>query len=88
MDELEKNVDNECKKINEEIINQVNELIPKLEKAWNDYVELYCEFENRRRVLDGYVRRGVIEKSDVPKSEKKKLLEALTEYRSRRKEDE
>lgn len=72
----------------EEIIEQMNNFIPQLEKVWNEYVCIYCEFESRRRVLEDYVRRGIINKSDIPKFEKKKLIDALTEYRASKNDNE
>lgn len=85
--EINRNSD-KAKRHAEEVIEQMNDLLPKLENAWDEYVAIYCEFENKRRVLEDYVRRGIIRKSDVPKFERKKLIDALTEYRARRKENE
>lgn len=71
-----------------EVALQMEELVPVVEKAWSAYVDVYVEFENRRRVLEDYCRRGAFDKGDIPTVEKKKLLDALYEYRARRKNEQ
>jgi len=75
------------KKRADEIIKEMKDILPKLDNSWNEYVEYYVEFENKRRVLDTYVRRGVINRDSIPKAKKRKLIDALYEYREKRKEN-
>ena len=70
-----------------EIIKEMQDILPRIESSWNEYVECYAEFENRRRMLDSYARRGVIDRDSIPKAEKKKLVEALYEYRETRRKN-
>lgn len=77
----------EAKKHANEIVDEMKLLVPEIEKKWTAYVDAYVEFESRRRLLDSYVRRGIIDKSTIPTVEKKKVLDALYEYRARRKEN-
>lgn len=64
----------------------MNSMIPKLEDTWTSYVNTYVEFENMRRILMSYAERNIIQKNDIPTVEKKKLLDALYDYRKNRKE--
>ena len=50
----------------EEIKSEIQEMIPELERAWNEYVSLYVKYENKRRVLSDYALRGIIEKTEIP----------------------
>ena len=75
------------KKRADEIIKEMEDILPKLDNSWNEYVEYYVEFENKRRVLDTYVRRGVINRDSIPKAKKRKLIDALYEYRAKRKKN-
>lgn len=79
--------DFEAREHAKEIAEEMKLLVPEIENTWSAYVNAYVEFENRRRLLDGYVRRGIIDKSDIPTVEKKKLSDALYEYRAMRKEN-
>lgn len=66
------------------IKNEISEMIPKLERAWNEYVSLYVKYENKRRILSDYALRGIIDKTKIPVPEKKSLTKALFEYRKKR----
>lgn len=69
-----------------DIVEEMKRLKPEVELAWNTYVEVYVEFENRRRLLNNYARRGYIDSADIPVIEQKRLIDALYEYRAKRKE--
>lgn len=79
--------DLEARRHAQEVVDEMKMLVPEVEKAWAAYVNAYVEFENKRRLIDSYVRRGLVEKDDIPKVEKKKLIDALYEYRARRKDN-
>ena len=65
----------------ERVLQELNELLPQIEGAWSSYVELYVEFEDRRRNLSQYVSRGIIKREDIPKLERKNLQDELKEHR-------
>ena len=75
-----------AKQYAERVLRELNDMLPQIEDAWKSYVEQYVEFENRRRNLSQYVSRGIIEKSEIPKLERKNLQEELKEYRLRKNE--
>ena len=70
----------------EEIKSEIKQMLPELERAWNEYVSLYVKYENKRRVLSDYALRGIIDKTEIPVPEKKSLTSALFEYRKKRSE--
>jgi len=75
------------KKHAKEMIQQMKDLIPEMDDAWKVYVETYVEFENINRKIATYVKRGIIDKSDVPVFTKKRLIDELYEYRRKAKEN-
>ena len=70
----------------EEIKSEIKQMIPELERVWNEYVSLYVKYENKRRILSDYALRGIINKTEIPIPEKKSLTSALFEYRKKRSE--
>lgn len=69
----------------EKTLKELEKLFPQLEDAWKQYVNIYVEFENKRRLLEVYAIRGIIDKEAIPKIKHKSLLEELKEYRKQRK---
>ena len=74
--------DNEkAKKHAQKKIEELQNLLPQLDSAWNDYAEIYVRCEDITQTLRQYAKRGIINTSDIPKTEKKCLAIALKEYR-------
>lgn len=69
-----------------ELITKMNVMIPEIEAAYNLYLEKFIEFENIRRVVVGYAKRGHITTDEVPILKRKRVIDALYEYRAKRKE--
>lgn len=62
-------------------IDELKNLLPKLDSTWNSYVKVSVQCEDIMQILRQYAKRGIIDKSDIPKIEKKQLAVALKEYR-------
>lgn len=62
-------------------IEELKNLLPQRDLAWNDYAEIYVRCEDITQTLRQYAKRGIINTSDIPKTEKKCLAIALKEYR-------
>lgn len=74
--------DNEkAKKHATEKIEELKKLLPQLDSAWDSYVKLHAQYEDIMQTLRQYTKRCIIDKSDIPKIEKKHLAAALKEYR-------
>lgn len=67
-----------------ELVEELNSLIPKINDVWDNFVELWVDYEKTRRVLTNYAFRGIIEKKDIPIFEKKNLIDELYTYRKKR----
>ncbi len=67
----------------DELIEDLNSLIPKMNDVWSGFVKLWVEYENTRRVLSDYAIRGIIEKKDIPIFERKNLIDELSDYRKK-----
>lgn len=62
-------------------IEELKNLIPQIDSTWNAYVEVSAKYEDIMQTLRQYAKRGIIDKMDIPKVEKKHLAVALKEYR-------
>lgn len=71
----------------ENLLQEINELIPKLETAWEIYVDIYVKYENKRRLLNVYASRGIIDKRNIPIHKKNTLIQELKDYRKQRKQN-
>lgn len=71
----------------ENLLQEINELIPKLETAWKIYVDIYVKYENKRRLLNVYASRGIIDKRNIPIHKKNTLIQELKDYRKQRKQN-
>lgn len=71
----------------ENLLQEINELIPKLETAWEIYVDIYVKYENKRRLLNVYASRGIIDKRSIPIHKKNTLIQELKDYRKQRKQN-
>ncbi len=69
-----------------QLIEELNELKPKLETAFSAYAQLYGRYEAIRITLRQYKKRGIVSEDEVPVIEKPLLREKLKEYREGRKE--
>lgn len=64
-----------------EILEQMEEIIPQVEAAWQAYTIEYVAFESLRQKAVVYANRGIISKDDIPTIEKIKLTDSLREHR-------
>lgn len=62
-------------------IEELKNLLPEIDSAWDSYVKVNAQREDIMQTLRQYVKRGIIDKSDIPVIEKKQLSVALKEYR-------
>lgn len=62
-------------------IDELKSLLPEIDSAWDSYVKVNAQREDIMQTLRQYVKRGIIDKSDIPTIEKKQLSVALKEYR-------
>ena len=67
-----------------EYINKLNEMIPKLEKLADDFVDLYVEYKTVQETARVYANRGIIGKEEVPKFKMPNLTEAFHESRKKK----
>lgn len=65
----------------EDMIEELNALVPVVDKAWNAYATAYINYEVKRRVLYNYALNGVIDKSLIPTLGKRNLMAEFNEYR-------
>jgi hypothetical protein len=64
------------------LIDECNAMIPEIETAWDQYIQLAAQYEMRTQKLAQYEKRGFITRDMVPKYHKTKLSEALKVARS------
>lgn len=66
-----------------EKIQELQELLPVLEKKYNEFAELYVKFKITNETLRTYAARGLIDKESVPEFKPETLTDIF--YRSRKK---
>ena len=62
-------------------IGELQNLLPQRDLAWDAYVKISAQCEDILQTLRQYAKRGIIDKSDIPSTDKKHLATALKEYR-------
>lgn len=76
----------------EEKMKKMDNLRPRLEKAWGSYIALRAEYEDELQSLAQYRVRGIVSDEEYhsrqtkSKGKRKDLHEALKEYRAKKKE--
>ncbi len=69
-------------------IAKLQEIAPKAEAAWAEYVTLRAQYDQIRMILGAYVNRGIIKREEIPNIKKIKLSDALAERREKLREQE
>jgi hypothetical protein len=62
-------------------IAELKNLLPQRDSAWNSYIEVNARCKAISQVLRQYVKCGVIDKTDIPRSEKTHFVVKVKESR-------
>lgn len=79
-----KNIFPDNEKAKKHALNKIEELknlLPQRASAWDAYVKISAQCEDILQTLRQYSKRGIIDKSDIPTTDKQHLAAALKEYR-------
>ena len=68
----------------EKYIQEVNEIIPMIEKAFDELSSLYTRYMTVHETLKTYVARGIIDKNEMPTYILPSLTKAFYESRKKR----
>lgn len=69
-------------------IAKLQEIAPKAEAAWAEYVTLRAQYDQIRMILSPYATRGIIKREEIPNIKKIKLSAALAARREELREQE